>query len=708
MSGLKEKTWNFLLDIALWYASCLPVVFWLSDNTHIGISICFFLCYFTIFLMITFLLGLYDYAGLTIYILPVVPIAVLLIFRDYVLSINVLMAFFIFLLIYILYGAKLRKIGLILITIFHSVLWIPQKDCDKIIAISIIYLFIAVIVEWVSKSPKHWTVLVFIVSVIPFFIPVSVESIQWKYIKRAIAGAEKFFKTVVIEIDYFFDGLKKNGTAYAGYSDTLELTGGVSKNSHEELTLETKGRMDMIYLGGGAFSVIGPDGISGKEDNDLPYNAWFAMYLNALYHADVTKEEASCFSYATSANITYVYLRTSDLLVPATTFLMDRNISNGLSKPARKGFSYKLNYIAIDYASPYFIRVVTDERLSGKPENYSTMCEYAYLIYGIKLNDFMSEDDYYNSIESLSNVIDNPLYLDTSFATDRMLKLTDEITKNCENDFERAKAIEHFLRQYTYDQSVDYRGSNNYVDNFLFDRQRGYCVHFASAMVIMLRASGVPARYVHGYMHKNSDGKSVPGNEAHAWVEGYIEGIGWIPFEPTAAMENAELTTWGISVSEKTNSNENMDFSFDYKDEYMIPELPEKEDTVSRVVNENKKEKSEFIYILLLSIKYLLWILLAVVLLVITIVLVRYIHYFRLTPENKVKEDMQSLRHKIEKVYPETCGVESVFDYLPYLEDIQLAEKMRELFITYYRIRFRGDTPDEEFILKLHRAVKII
>ena len=63
---------------------------------------------------------------------------------------------------------------------------------------------------------------------------------------------------------------------------------------------------------------------------------------------------------------------------------------------------------------------------------------------------------------------------------------------------------------------------------FLSDSRRGYCMHYASAATLMLRALGVPARYVQGYTVQTELGQTVrvPDYAAHAWVEVYVDGYG--------------------------------------------------------------------------------------------------------------------------------------------------------------------------------------
>lgn len=82
----------------------------------------------------------------------------------------------------------------------------------------------------------------------------------------------------------------------------------------------------------------------------------------------------------------------------------------------------------------------------------------------------------------------------------------------------------------------------DYVRWFLEESRRGYCMHFASAAVLLLRYNGVPARYVSGYVADvaSSGTARVPDSNAHAWVEIYLDGYGWHPVEVTPAYAGAQ------------------------------------------------------------------------------------------------------------------------------------------------------------------------
>jgi transglutaminase-like putative cysteine protease len=122
----------------------------------------------------------------------------------------------------------------------------------------------------------------------------------------------------------------------------------------------------------------------------------------------------------------------------------------------------------------------------------------------------------------------------------RVKDLAIRLTASEPTPYDRAKAIESYLRTYPYSLDVPRPPANrDLVDYFLFDLGKGYCDYYASAMVVLSRAAGIPSRLVIGYAsgtyNLNSKRYVVSEADAHSWVEIYFPDIGWIPFEPTAA-----------------------------------------------------------------------------------------------------------------------------------------------------------------------------
>ena len=140
--------------------------------------------------------------------------------------------------------------------------------------------------------------------------------------------------------------------------------------------------------------------------------------------------------------------------------------------------------------------------------------------------------------------VSNPnLYVGQS--NGRVLNLAQQIVSEAGagNPYDQAKAIEQWLRgSITYSETISAPPPGvDPVEWVLFDVRQGYCTYYATAMIVMLRHLGIPARLAAGFSQGEVDAASgqyvVRERDAHTWVEVYFPGYGWIEFEPTTAEE---------------------------------------------------------------------------------------------------------------------------------------------------------------------------
>lgn len=115
--------------------------------------------------------------------------------------------------------------------------------------------------------------------------------------------------------------------------------------------------------------------------------------------------------------------------------------------------------------------------------------------------------------------------------------LADRLSKNTYTHEERAQSILNHFSDFKYTLKMENDPDKTALEHFLFQRKEGHCEYFASAMVILLRASGVPARLVNGFVgvEWNEWGNYliIRQNHAHSWVEAYVPGKGWVVYDPT-------------------------------------------------------------------------------------------------------------------------------------------------------------------------------
>ena len=230
---------------------------------------------------------------------------------------------------------------------------------------------------------------------------------------------------------------------------------------------------------------------------------------------------------------------------------------------------YKLEYSGVlgqAMLLPYAVNAEDISGLSFKGDFIAKkkLTEKKVTFYGIDTNTFSaanlkerelsrSEEKFWKWYNSYVN--DTCLYVpDYIFKTDAYDELSEyrrhRVSEENSWRMEMAERVaEYFSQNYTYSWDLD--GIDSDVDPleyFIKRGKKGYCMHFASAGVILLRSLGVPARYASGYvlkpsmLEKKDDGSysaTVKDRNGHAWVEIYINGVGWIPYEMTPGYDSS-------------------------------------------------------------------------------------------------------------------------------------------------------------------------
>jgi hypothetical protein len=145
--------------------------------------------------------------------------------------------------------------------------------------------------------------------------------------------------------------------------------------------------------------------------------------------------------------------------------------------------------------------------------------------------------------------------------------LADRLTQTSTNSYDKARAISNYFTDpqngFVYSLDTAPGDGRSALVTFL-DKKRGFCQQYAAAAAALMRLAGLPARVVLGYTHRTPDSNGnfvVTTADAHAWVEVYFSGIGWIPFDPTplAGADGARAVTlpWAPhATTPASNANE--------------------------------------------------------------------------------------------------------------------------------------------------------
>lgn len=283
----------------------------------------------------------------------------------------------------------------------------------------------------------------------------------------------------------------------------------------------------------------------------------------------------------------YYSLRDSELVVN-----LESNAMSKLYDTAQNSYSAKAVMTVINIDShdsyrytPYFSAV---DYSDDAQVNLNSLADYGdYMLYDIRTRNMELKHTYYpmanireqldnKEIELPENFIEK-LYRD--FVYENYLyvpsKIRDDLNKICDTNIpgiEREDVIlqiqDYFERDFNYTLSPGVTpNKRDFVTYFLNEQKSGFCAHFATAAAMLLRAKGIPARYVEGYFIQFNDATEVEtidnvdvnewyqgyngtvegdeepslmklharGADAHAWVEVYYDGFGWVPVEFTVA-----------------------------------------------------------------------------------------------------------------------------------------------------------------------------
>lgn len=162
----------------------------------------------------------------------------------------------------------------------------------------------------------------------------------------------------------------------------------------------------------------------------------------------------------------------------------------------------------------------------------------------------------------------------------RVRDLALRLVMNEQTTYSKVQALEKYLREnftYTLRPEVPPK-DQDFVDYFMFEGKEGYCSYFASALCILTRAAGIPARYVEGFVMPEAPDENgfyhVTNQYAHAWTEVYLEGAGWVTFEPTPPYAGAMNYLVSLEESEGTGYYQELPPEIPDQYQYMPRNLP--------------------------------------------------------------------------------------------------------------------------------------
>ena len=582
-----------------------------------------------------------------------------------------------------------------------------DRSLSALTTASVLVLVLFEILSFVNPSAQKYFMLLFMFEALCLTFPRSAEPLDWSFAVKAGQGALE-------QIDYLFEEIRVRFSWVPGDAQSASYSGMGSfakPKGHEDrvqLKIDRKNTADRTYFAGVHYTIPEDTGWTGRADESLPGEDIINLAA-ALVRAGKNAADASVFISDGHARIEYGYLHTRDIILPEYTFAVDlKNASLAensadafrFKKTQGRGTYYDASWIDVDTGSDSFDRMIRlCESDAQKIPSFEELREVLGGLPGVKASELLSEADYL-SWAARNSEGPAPVYLNTDGATERMRSLAESITESCGSDYEKCLAVETFLRQFRYDTKADYSKKENITDAFLFEVQEGWCAHYASAMVLLLRLSGIPARYTEGFLcryDRREDGfYLVSGSSAHAWPEAWIPGYGWMRFEPTAGYYTRQETSWAreeTADAENERSGDDPDSagSAGGPSGAVLPP-PGPDEPLSAEDSSILPGNKVFLRIALTAAS-LCPLYLALILLLYRLIL--RIRYKKASLTDRIRLRLEDIFYLIRKLCPGEWKNAPLTDYPKALPDGPDKEELTRLIAEWYRIRYRGDEPDE-------------
>lgn len=462
---------------------------------------------------------------------------------------------------FVFYVILLSVIGFIIGILSQKALWIK-----RIISLSLFaYLVSAMILKWnitkilfslicfvilihIAEEIQHrWekegkfslkehiariSPVLIVLCVAIYFIPVSDKPYDWQF-------AKDIYNKAVVIVNRFSGFITHPKEEYGniGFSENGGFSGTLKDNDDEVLFIssDNSGAKNLRLTG-----VVSKEFDGRKWEFDTKKKSDDKMLDTLETTSQIRKyDEKHQYDYMRKVtlsyenrlyNTKYIFAPQKMLVEPyikGNPSFKDKNSSIISDKRLSYGDRYYISYYILNSANPELIPLLSEaEEISEEEWNENLRKEnvsgYSYEDYRV-----YRESIYQN-------------YLDTDGVSDKVYKIISEIKENSSDRYEMMTNLSKYLSGFEYSTETenlpDYvTDGKSYLDYFLLESKKGYCMHYATAFVLMAREMGVPCRYVQGYsaVIKNPDGTVVLNGNAHAWPEVYFDNVGWIAFEAT-------------------------------------------------------------------------------------------------------------------------------------------------------------------------------
>lgn len=361
-----------------------------------------------------------------------------------------------------------------------------------------------------------------LIVLIAFLMPANQKPLEWKWLDNKVGKIYSF-------LDNEFRGEKTfdfYSISSTGFGDGNNKLGGkVRIDRTLVLKVETPRRIYLKgivkdYYNGSEWINTSKEKVPLSDSANKSYYDIAEMIEGLSARGFTSSDSFNRLFFKHKIKISYLKMKTKSLFAPLKTekiIFQDNNFTafadaNGsLSSPKalKNPFSYSVDFFSPKYDSEDLKDYIRNSKNTSLNNDYSKYLQLPETLPG------------------------------------RVCDLARSVAASAGDDYDKVKAIEEYLSN-NYKYTLNPRSTprnRDFADYFLFEQKQGYCTYYASAMTLMVRSLGIPSRYVEGYAlpsePESGNTYYVTNEQAHAWVEVYFKGFGWLAFEPTSALRQA-------------------------------------------------------------------------------------------------------------------------------------------------------------------------
>ena len=476
---------------------------------------------------------------------------------EYTYTIFIFFSFFLASVVYYFSVIRFRASGLMLAVLLPFIIYgkraLSIGDFDMALMVTV-YLALVIHGKFSADDVKHDTLFnySYLIACLVFvtFIGMLTMFIPKPEITSYLENNRNFFDLRINTDLNAFSSLNEESSDRFGASATGELIFKASTTSNadvlylrrqtfDEFRNERWGRNQGIYQSMASLP-------SGTTPSSSAKKYFSVMMTAAKSYKSTDSEITKALDYYTSAqpyltsNLKSITLNYEDSFRPSyipAELNMETSGSRNSVQIFRNGHSEA--YPVGSYTSEledvtyYYYPVEADMIKFAKELPFDTI-GYRKLIDDMFTKGSMTRTNHNDLVDTMNDFTDEKYYV----ISDRMAELAKTITSGYKNDYLKAEAIVNYFATGGFTYDMDYVPPDESIDYFMFTSKTGSCTSYATAMTLMARSIGIPTRYVEGFAAYEKDPNDndkflVRDSNAHAFVECFIAGVGWMTFDPT-------------------------------------------------------------------------------------------------------------------------------------------------------------------------------